>query len=129
MPTKLYELYGVRIMECEAEGRPLCSDRDAIDLMGEAWPHRVNLVVIPATRLGEDFFRLKTRIAGEIIQKFLTYGFRVAIVGDISRYVDESDALRDFVFESNQGIHTWFVANPEELDARLRTTLDQGWAG
>jgi Domain of unknown function (DUF4180) len=129
MPDKIYELYGVRIMECDAEGKPLRSDRDAVDLMGEAWPHRVNLLAVPVSRLDEDFFRLKTRIAGEIIQKFLTYGFRLAIVGDISRYVDESDALRGFVVECNRGAHTWFAKNLEELEARLKTAGNSAGTG
>ena len=70
-------------------------------------------------RLGDDFFRLKTRIAGEILGKLTTYRMRVAIVGDISSYVAESDSLRDFVYESNRGLQIWFVKDREELTNRL----------
>jgi hypothetical protein len=69
--------------------------------------------------LGDDFFRLKTGVAGEIIQKFVTYGLRLAILGDISRYLTESSALWDFVYESNKGTHVWFVASHEELAEKL----------
>jgi hypothetical protein len=48
--------------------------------MSAAREHVVCLIVPPVDRLGDDFFRLKTRIAGEIIQKFVTYGVRAAIV-------------------------------------------------
>jgi hypothetical protein len=125
MPAKSYDLHGVRVMECEAGGKQLGSDRDAVDIIAEASPHRASLVAIPTTRLGDDFFRLSTRIAGEVIQRFLMYGMRVAIVGDISRYVDESNALRDFVIESNRGEHVWFVENQEELGQRLRIRNSQ----
>jgi hypothetical protein len=103
MSAKTYELHGVRILECAAEGAQLRSDRDAADLITKAWEHRANLIAIPIERLGEDFFRLRTRIAGELIQKFVTYRMRVVIVGDISRQIGESSALRDFVVESNRG--------------------------
>ena len=120
MPAGSYELHGVRVLECATDGAPLRNDRDAVDLISKAWEHRATLIAIPTERLGNDFFRLSTRIAGEIIQKFLIYGLRVAIVGDISQYVNESSALRDFVYESNRGEHVWFLPNIEELDKRLQ---------
>ena len=102
------------------EGKKLRDDRDAVELIGEARSAGAGLVAIPAERFEEDFFRLRTRVAGEIVQKFLTYGLRLAIVGDISKYVNESSALRDFVYESNRGDHIWFLANLQDLDRRLR---------
>jgi len=107
-------------LECAPDGVPLRNDRDAVDLISKAWEHRAVLIAIPTGRLDDDFFRLSTRIAGEIIQKFLIYGLRVAIVGDISRHLNESSALRDFVYESNRGYHVWFLPNLEELEKRLQ---------
>jgi hypothetical protein len=117
--TRSYELHGVRVLECAAEGTRLRTDRDAVDLIGAAFEHRAALIVLPVTRLDDDFFRLRTRIAGEIIQKFVNYRLRLAIVGDISRHLDESSALRAFVNESNRGKDVWFLASLEELDRRL----------
>ncbi|MFI5353354.1 MAG: DUF4180 domain-containing protein [Candidatus Binatales bacterium] len=119
MPDTSYDLHGVRVFECAAEGPLIRNDRDAADLINTAWEHHARLVVMPIERLGDDFFRLKTRIAGEVIQKFVTYRLRIAIVGDISRYVAESSALRDFVYESNRGDQVWFVASREELAGRV----------
>ena len=114
------ELHGVRLLECDAEGTPLRNNRELNDLISTAWEHRAKMVAIPVARLGDDFFRLRTGIAGEIVQKIVQYHLRLAIVGDISRYVDESTALRDFVRESNRGDQIWFVAHREELEERLR---------
>jgi hypothetical protein len=119
MSDRSYELEGVRIFECGAEGTPLRSGRDATDLMSMAWENRATLIAIPAERLGDDFFRLKTGVAGEIVQKFVNYQLRLAIVGDISRYLEESTALRDFVRESNWGNQVWFVASIDDLDRRV----------
>jgi hypothetical protein len=44
---------------------------------------------------------------------------RLAVVGDVSRHVAASTALRDLVFESNRGNQVWFVADLDELDTRL----------
>jgi len=109
------------VLICSSDGKKLGSDRDAVELIGEALHAGAHIVLIPAERLAEDFFRLRTRIAGEFIQKFVTYGVRLAIVGDISAYLSESSALRDFVCEANRGRHVWFVATREELDQRLLT--------
>lgn len=49
----------------------LCRDRDAVELMSEAFGHNVNWIAIPVARFDDAFFKLKTRIAGEIIQKFV----------------------------------------------------------
>jgi len=118
VPSQTYELQGVRIFECAVEGPPLRSDRDAVDLMSEARGRGANFIVIPIERLDDDFFRLETHMAGEVIQRFALYRVRVAILGDISRRVAESKSLRGFVYESNRGNQCWFV-DREELGNRL----------
>ena len=66
-------------------------------------------MAIPVSRLSPDFFQLKTRLAGEVIQKFVNYRMRLAMIGDISAWLAQSNALRDFVYESNRGTAIWFV--------------------
>jgi hypothetical protein len=88
MADRSYELHGVKVLECAAEGTQLRSDRDAVDLVGRAWQHNATLLVIPAGRLPDEFFQLKTRVAGEMIHRFTLYKLRVAIVGDIARHLE-----------------------------------------
>jgi uncharacterized protein DUF4180 len=95
------------------------SERDAVELIGGALGQGARFVAIPAERLDDDFFRLRTGVAGAILQKFVTYRIPLAIVGDISAHVEESSALRDFVYESNRGEHVWFVTDLAELKTRL----------
>lgn len=42
----------------------------------------------------EGFYMLKTGLAGEILQKFINYGVKMAVYGDFSQ--NKSKALRDF---------------------------------
>ena len=62
-----------------------------------------------AFSLHPDFFDLKTRFAGEILQKFSNYDVKLAIVGDFSKY--SSKSLRDFIYESNKGKLIFFADN------------------
>jgi hypothetical protein len=119
MPERCYEFHGTRIFECACEGDPLRTDRDAAAVVNAAFNHQARFLVVPIERLDDDFFRLKTRIAGEVLGKFAVYKLRVAIVGDISRYIAQSESLRDFVYECNRGSEIWFVANLRELETRL----------
>ena len=112
-------LNGVRVWLCDAAGPGLSSGRDATDIIGEAYGAEVDVIALPAARLTDAFFDLRTRLAGEFVQKFVNYGAALAIVGDISAHVAASTALRDFVNESNSGRHLWFVDDLEALAARL----------
>lgn len=112
-------LAGVSVCVCAADGPKLDGERAATDIIGDAFSTGARIIAVPVERLGDGFLTLSTRIAGEIIQKFVNYGFQLAFVGDISEAVAASDALRDFVRESNRGRHVWFVADKEALAAKL----------
>nr|WP_316629511.1 DUF4180 domain-containing protein [uncultured Brevundimonas sp.] len=71
------------------------------------------------SRLGADFLKLRTRLAGETTQKFVNYRIGLAVIGDISPAVADSDALRDYVRESNRGQQVWFLPNLSALKAAL----------
>jgi len=117
--TKFYELHGVRVLELIAGGTKLQTYKDAVDLIGKTFENRATMIVIPVECLNSEFFQLKTRIAGELIQKFVQYRRHLVIVGDISGFLAESSALRAFVAESNRGKEVWFLPSREELDDRL----------
>jgi hypothetical protein len=119
VPGQFIELSGVRVLEVLASGPPLRNGTDAVDLMSAASEYRATFIVIPVERLGDDFFDLRTCIAGEMAQKFVMYGRRVAIIGDISRRIAASKSLAAFVIESNRGHDLWFVNNLQELVDRL----------
>lgn len=113
------EIAGVRMFVCAADGPPLNAERDAGELLNAAFGFGARVIAIPTARLGPDFLHLRTRVAGEVLQKFITYGFRVAIVGDISAATAQSEALRDFVRESNRGVMVRFAADLVALGQSL----------
>jgi Domain of unknown function (DUF4180) len=117
--SEIVEVHGVRVLQCEPEGPLLCSDRDALEVVGEALGQGAALVSLPVSRLCPEFFSLSSRIAGDIAQKFVNYRLRLAVVGDITGHLDASASLRDFVREANRGNHLWFVTDDTGLEARL----------
>jgi hypothetical protein len=119
MPDIAKDIHTDHVLICDADGPKLSNECDANDLLSAAFEHSATLVAIPVERLSDDFFRLNTRLAGEVVQKFVNYKVRLAIVGDISRQIAQSKALHDFVYEANRGQPLWFVKDMAELEARL----------
>ncbi|MEO3946403.1 DUF4180 domain-containing protein [Gorillibacterium sp. CAU 1737] len=90
--------------------------RDALDLIANVRFQGFSKLLLRKEQLTEDFFELKTGIAGEILQKFVTYHMRAAVVGEYHHY--DSKSLRDFLYESNKGKQVFFYATEAEaLDA------------
>ena len=69
-------------------------------------------IVIDKKLVAEDFFILRTGLAGEILQKYINYGGRIAIFGDYSHYT--SKPLHDFIYESNKGKDVFFTSTQDE---------------
>jgi hypothetical protein len=99
------------VLTLPADGPKLRTDQDAVDVIGEAWGAQADTVVVPVERLDEGFWTLSTRIAGEIIGKFVGYRVRLVVVGDISEHLARSETLRAFVHEINRGDEVSFVAS------------------
>ena len=113
------EVAGRRVYLCPAEGLSLAEDRNLSDLVGELFGSGARVVAIPLERLGPDFLRLASGVAGHVLQKLVNYRFQVAILGDVSAAEVASAPLRDFVRESNRGTTVWFVPGLDALEAKL----------
>jgi hypothetical protein len=107
------------VLHLTEAGSPIAGGQDALEVIGEAWAVRAEVVAVPAGRFAPAFFDLRSGLAGEFVQKLVNYRLRLAVLGDISECVRASDALRDFVRESNRGGHVWFLDGPEDLARRL----------
>jgi hypothetical protein len=74
--------------------------QDVIDLIAEISQNNCDWLILHEYNLNKDFFDLKTKFAGDVLQKFSNYRFRLAIIGDFSKY--KSKSLQDFIRESNK---------------------------
>lgn len=119
MPDVMQERAGVHVLVCDPDGPPIATVSDVLDLIGAAFLG-AEVVAVPASRLDERFFSLGTRFAGEVMQKFVNYRLRLAVIGDISGHLAASAALRALVQESNHADHVWFLPDLDTLEDRLR---------
>jgi hypothetical protein len=85
----------------------------ALDLMASLWYTHVGCdkVIIKKSNITEEFFDLRTRLAGEILQKYTNYNFKIAIVGDFDGY--DSKSLKDFIYECNKGKQFFFLKDKQ----------------
>lgn len=74
-------------------------------------------VIIYKENIPEEFFDLRSGLAGEILQKAVNYSTQLGIVGDLSRYPSRS--LKAFVSESNKSDKIIFTDTLDEALQRL----------
>jgi hypothetical protein len=115
---KIVEADNAKIAVVDSDELVITNGQSALDLAATIdYTHGAQRVIIPKSAICEDFFKLSSGIAGEVAQKFVNYGFRVAIVGDFSGYT--SKPLRDYIYECNNGRHINFAATEAEAVERL----------
>lgn len=92
--------------------------QSALDLIASAqYETDCDKIIVYKSCVADDFFVLSTGMAGEILQKFINYRKKIAIVGDYSKYT--SKPLKDFIYESNNGNSIFFVSSIEEALLKL----------
>ena len=74
-------------------------------------------VIIYRENLEEEFFDLRSGLAGEILQKAVNYERQLGIVGDLSKYPSRS--LKAFVYESNKSDKIIFTDTLDEALQRM----------
>lgn len=118
MKITVIEANGENIAVVNSDETLIEDVQSALDLMATVQYETGSYVmVLHKSVLSEDFFDLKTRLAGEILQKYINYRVKVAIIGDFSGY--SSKSLRDFIYECNQGKDILFLGTEEEAVERL----------
>lgn len=102
----------------QSEGIIIKDAQSLLDLIATvSYEHKCEFIAINKEAVTEEFFKLSTGIAGEILQKIVNYKKRLAIIGDFSSYT--SKPLRDFIYESNNGNAVFFVPNKDEAFEKL----------
>ena len=109
---------GTTIALIESEELLITDVQSALDLMATVrYEADADGIALKKEMLDERFFILSSRLAGDILQKFVNYRMKLAIIGDFSAYT--SKPLRDFIYESNSGSHVFFVQTEEEAIEKL----------
>lgn len=118
MTIRTVEANGLKLAVVNSTEKLLTDTQSALDfMMSVQYETGANRLILFKEDIAGDFFVLSTRLAGDILQKFVTYDVKLAIVGDFSAFT--SKPLRDFIFESNKGKHFFFVPSEAEAIKKL----------
>lgn len=110
------------ILRLSADGPALGDGPEILDVIGDAFGLRAEVVVVPVERLDPDFFRLRTGVAGAIVQKFANYRLRLVVLGEGPATGESTGPVEDWMREANRGRELWFVPDEESLRERLATS-------
>jgi len=113
MEIKTHIINKVKIAEVIAEHCVINNVDDGLDLLGNVYYQGFDQVIVHEKNITADFFVLKNKIAGDILQKFSNYRMRLIIIGDFSKY--NSNSLRDFILESNKGKQVNFLPSLSDV--------------
>ncbi|MGE5472677.1 MAG: DUF4180 domain-containing protein [Ignavibacteriales bacterium] len=113
MEIKVIKMESQNIAVVSSEDIIINNVQDSLDLMATVrHNYDCDKVVINKKNITEDFFELKTCIAGEIMQKYMNYGMALAIIGDFEKY--NSKSLKALIYESNKGNKIIFKSTEAE---------------
>ena len=115
---------GVSVAIIKSDELLIVDAQSALDLIATVrYETKCDCVAIFKNSITEDFFVLSKGLAGDVLQKFVNYGIKLAIIGDFSGYT--SKPLQDFIYESNRGNSIFFVDTEESAMERLAGAADR----
>ncbi len=118
MDYKLYERNDVRYIDFSAAGLLIQTEQDANDLIAVCFEHKTSGIILSAEAFTDDFYKLRTGLAGAILQKFVNYHAKVAIVfaddarvkGKFKEFLEEANRGKEFrSFGSREDAENWLV--------------------
>ncbi|MBK5346184.1 DUF4180 domain-containing protein [Bacillus sp. TH44] len=118
MEIKKVVIGGINIAVVRNDTVLISDVQSALDLMATVqYEVDSKRIAINKSLISESFFDLKTRLAGDILQKFINYRVKIAIIGDFSMYTSKS--LKDFIYECNKGKDIFFLATEQQAIEKL----------
>lgn len=120
MDYTITEREGARIIEVRAYEGGLGGAQDAMEIISLCAEHDSGLVLLHAAALKPEFFQLKTGAAGDMLQKFVNYRVRAALLLEAGAPA-LSARFRELMGEANKGQQYRFFT---ERDAAEKWLLE-----
>jgi hypothetical protein len=114
---RILEIGDIKIAEVVSEEVEIRDVQDGLDLLGNADYQEARRLILYERNLEPAFFDLRSGLAGEIMQKCVTYGMKLAIIGDFDKYT--SSSLQALIRECNRGNDIFFVPDIETARSKL----------
>lgn len=114
MKYKVIERDNKRYIECNSAETILSSEQDALDLVAACAENNTNLIMLHSQVLADDFFKLRTGLAGQVLQKFVNYHVKVAVI--LTSEARIRGKFKELITESNKGSDFRVLSNPAEAE-------------
>ncbi|WP_427051224.1 DUF4180 domain-containing protein [Paenibacillus sp. TC-CSREp1] len=82
---------------------PFSTEEDAVDLVALCKENESNLLLLHSQVISEDFFKLRTGVAGQMIQKWINYHVKTAAV--IPKEMINQGRFKEMALESKKSNH------------------------
>ncbi|CAH1198669.1 DUF4180 domain-containing protein [Paenibacillus sp. JJ-223] len=118
MNHTIVEQDGRKYIEVLSAETPLGTEQDALDLIGLCMEKEISLLMLHGEALSDDFFKLRTGVAGKMIQKWINYRVKTAAVipaelaqqGRFKEMAAESSGSSAFrIFEHKHDAQQWLL--------------------
>lgn len=119
MTVKVHTINNIDIAEIISDEVVVHTIDDGIDVIGNTFSNGCDKAIVHRENITPEFFDLKSKMAGEILQKFSTYRIQLVIVGDFADLTSKSKSLKDFIYESNKGKQVNFLSSTSEALEKL----------
>lgn len=122
LDVTLIEKGGITYLSLLSAQTPLATEQDALNLIALCMEHQTDRVMISAEALSEDFFQLRTGVAGAILQKLVNYQIQAAAVIPDQR--KNTGRFKEMVQEANKGSHFRVFSSISDAENWLIPTND-----
>ncbi len=95
----------------------IINEQDALNLVALCGEHETNLLMIHDSAISDDFYRLRTGVAGNILQKFINYHIKTAAV--VANVKTNKGKFKEMASEANKGNHFRIFENKEAAEKWL----------
>ncbi len=117
MDYTVVETANGRYVELFSSEKPVQTTQDALDLVALCGQNDANRLMVHGAVLSEEFFRLRTGVAGEILQKLVNYHVKTAAV--LTDLAAMRGKFRDMASEAGRGSHFRVFDNRQEAESWL----------
>ncbi len=117
MELRVVERGSQKYVQCLAAEPPLETSEEILNLMATGWESETRLLMLHADALADGFFKLRTGLAGMVLQKFVNYRFHVALVIPSERVIQGK--FKELLAESARGSDFRSFPTVEEAEAWL----------
>lgn len=117
MNYQIREIDNKKYIELISSTEPLSTENHTLDLIALCWEHETNSLMIHYAAISEDFFKLKTKVAGNMIQKFINYGIKAAAI--VPQETIQKGKFKEMAMETNKSNHFRLYESKEEAEKWL----------